>query len=93
VLPGHYQVRLTVNGKTLTQPLTVKMDPRISATAADLTLQFTLSKRVYDAMNRDPKHAQDWAALYGQLQGSDTAPTTQLAAAVRRKLASPVKQQ
>ena len=26
--PGNYNVRLTVNGKTYTQPLTVKADPR-----------------------------------------------------------------
>jgi photosystem II stability/assembly factor-like uncharacterized protein len=30
VLPGKYTVRLTVNGKTLTQPLVVKRDPRLS---------------------------------------------------------------
>jgi hypothetical protein len=27
-LPGEYTVKLTVDGKSLTQPLTVKMDPR-----------------------------------------------------------------
>ena len=91
MLPGRYTVRLSVNGKTMTQPLVVKMDPRVAASAADLALQFRLSKQVYDAMNKDPKGAQGWAALYGMLQGSDTAPTTQLVAAVRRKLAAPVK--
>jgi hypothetical protein len=29
VLPGTYTVRLTVGGKTLSQPLVVKMDPRV----------------------------------------------------------------
>ena len=29
VLPGMYTVKLTVNGKQLTQPLRVKMDPRL----------------------------------------------------------------
>jgi photosystem II stability/assembly factor-like uncharacterized protein len=29
VLPGHYTVKLTIGGKAYTQPLTVKMDPRI----------------------------------------------------------------
>jgi hypothetical protein len=28
VLPGGYTVKLTVNGKSYTEPLTVKMDPR-----------------------------------------------------------------
>jgi hypothetical protein len=91
VLPGRYTVRLSANGKTLTQPLVVKMDPRVTATAADLALQFRLSKQLYDAMNRDPKNAQRLASLYGMLQGSDTAPTTQLVAAVRRVLAAPPK--
>jgi len=30
VLPGNYSVRLTVNGKSFTQPLVVKMDPRLN---------------------------------------------------------------
>ena len=34
VLPGTYTVKLTANGKTLTQPLTVKMDPRVKTRAA-----------------------------------------------------------
>jgi hypothetical protein len=43
VLPGEYTVRLTVDGKTLTQPLTVKMDPRVTAPPAELERQFRLS--------------------------------------------------
>jgi hypothetical protein len=35
-LPGSYTVRLTADGKTMTAPLTVKMDPRVKATRADL---------------------------------------------------------
>jgi len=41
--PGAYQVKLTANGQTLTQPLTVLIDPRLAAegvTAADLQEQF-----------------------------------------------------
>ena len=36
VLPGTYTVRLTVDGKTETAPLVVKMDPRVEVSAADL---------------------------------------------------------
>ena len=32
-LPGQYTVRLTVDGKTLTQPLEVKLDPRLKCPA------------------------------------------------------------
>ena len=39
-LPGSYTVRLTVGGKTYTQPLTVKMDPRVKTPLLDLQKQF-----------------------------------------------------
>ena len=51
VVPGSYSVRLTANGKAYTQPLVVKMDPRVKQPAAALQQQFDLSKRVYDAIN------------------------------------------
>lgn len=35
-LPGDYTVRLTANGRAMTAPLTVKMDPRVTASRADL---------------------------------------------------------
>jgi photosystem II stability/assembly factor-like uncharacterized protein len=43
VLPGAYQVRLTAAGHSYTQPLTVKLDPRSTATPLDLSKQFELS--------------------------------------------------
>jgi photosystem II stability/assembly factor-like uncharacterized protein len=45
--PGEYSVTLTVNGQSFTQPLTVKMDPRVKASAADLQEQFDLSRQLY----------------------------------------------
>lgn len=48
-LPGDYSVVLTADGKSLTQPLPLKMDPRVKASAADLTKQFELSKALYEA--------------------------------------------
>ena len=50
-VPGKYTVRLTVDGKSQTQPLIVKMDPRVKATAADLKLQYDTSRAI-DAMLR-----------------------------------------
>jgi photosystem II stability/assembly factor-like uncharacterized protein len=47
VAPGDYTVRLTVDGKTCSQPLIVAMDPRVKASAADLQEQFDLSWRLY----------------------------------------------
>ncbi|MGI8745362.1 MAG: glycoside hydrolase [Bryobacteraceae bacterium] len=47
-MPGNYTVKLTVNGRSYTQPFTVKMDPRVRTSMAGVTRQFTLSKQVYD---------------------------------------------
>jgi photosystem II stability/assembly factor-like uncharacterized protein len=47
--PGEYSVALTAGGKTFTQPLTLKMDPRLKVSPADLAKQFELSKALYEA--------------------------------------------
>src|SRR5262249_60309483 len=47
VMPGQYAVVLTANGKTYSQPLTVKMDPRVKTSAAGLEQQFKLSQQLY----------------------------------------------
>ena len=52
-LPGTYTVKLTVDGDTQVQLLTVKMDPRVKASAADLQAQFVLETKIVDAMHRD----------------------------------------
>jgi photosystem II stability/assembly factor-like uncharacterized protein len=52
VLPGSYVLRLTANGRVFAQGITVKMDPRVKTPMADLTLQFTLSKKISDLMAR-----------------------------------------
>lgn len=52
VLPGAYKVRLTAAGLTLTQPLTVKLDPRAKETPEDLMAQHELSVRAVHEMNR-----------------------------------------
>ncbi len=46
---GTYTVKLTAAGRSVTQPLTVRMDPRVKTPPAALAQQFTLSKRLYDA--------------------------------------------
>jgi photosystem II stability/assembly factor-like uncharacterized protein len=46
VLPGAYTVRLTAAGKVLTAPLTVKLDPRVKATPADLIALHTAETKL-----------------------------------------------
>jgi photosystem II stability/assembly factor-like uncharacterized protein len=46
VVPGTYTVELTAGGKTVQQPLIVKLDPRVHATPADLEAQLALARRI-----------------------------------------------
>jgi photosystem II stability/assembly factor-like uncharacterized protein len=46
VPPGTYTIKLTANGVTSTQSLTVKMDPRVNTTPDALTKQFALASRL-----------------------------------------------
>ena len=51
-MPGTYRVRLTVDGKTLTQPVTVKRNPLITdVTLAELKEQFDLAVRIRDKLS------------------------------------------
>ena len=45
--PGHYLVRLTVDGRSFTQPLTLRLDPRVRTPAAGLAQLATLSEESY----------------------------------------------
>lgn len=63
-LPGQYTVKLAVGGETYSQPLNVKMDPRIHLTAAQLRAQFALATGLaqamdtsYAALQNEPPHS------------------------------------
>ena len=47
VIPGSYEVRFTVDGKSFTQPLKVIMDPRSVVTAAELEQQEKLGRQMF----------------------------------------------
>ncbi len=52
-LPGNYQVRLTLtNGKSMTAPFEVKIDPRVATSQSDLQKQFKLEMDVREQLNR-----------------------------------------
>jgi len=71
-LPGRYEVRLTVDGRTLTQPLTIRMDPRVRATPAALAQQFAAARRLTAAMQRDYDALQAVRALRAKTPASDS---------------------
>jgi hypothetical protein len=51
-VPGQYQVRLTVRGKSFTQPVEVKEDPRLKVADADLKKQFDLLMQIHDQVSK-----------------------------------------
>ena len=51
VLPGNYQVRLTADGVTQTQPFTVLKHPLRPISDADLQFQWDLASRIRDKVN------------------------------------------
>ncbi len=67
VLPGTYTVRLTVDGRSYSEPLTVKMDPRVTATSSDLQQQFEVASRVADLIERDFTALAESRALRDEL--------------------------
>ncbi|HEX5439133.1 MAG TPA: hypothetical protein VFW98_18415, partial [Gemmatimonadaceae bacterium] len=49
--PGHYTVRLTVNGKTLSRPFDIVKDPAITTSDADLVASTRTQVRIRDLMD------------------------------------------
>ncbi|MBZ5704157.1 MAG: glycoside hydrolase [Acidobacteriia bacterium] len=68
VLPGVYNLKLTANGKTYTQSLTIKMDPRVKTSQAGLRSQFELETRIVESLNRDYAALQEVKSIRKQLQ-------------------------
>jgi photosystem II stability/assembly factor-like uncharacterized protein len=44
--PGAYQVRLTVDGRAYTEPLELKLDPRVKASSEDVQKQVELGRKI-----------------------------------------------
>jgi len=51
IVPGTYQVKLTVDGSTMTENFEVRADPRLTTTAADYAKQLDLSLKIRDKLN------------------------------------------
>jgi hypothetical protein len=72
-LPGRYTVKLTVNGKSYTRPLTLKMDPNVKTPPAAIAEQFALATRITNAMRRDYDALQEVRAFRAQLDSLKSA--------------------
>ncbi|HXU36498.1 MAG TPA: glycoside hydrolase [Blastocatellia bacterium] len=51
-LPGTYTVKLTVGGRSYTQSLTIKMDPRVKTSPDGLSQQHAIAMRCYDGQKQ-----------------------------------------
>ena len=65
--PGAYTVRLTVDGKSVTQPLTLRLDPRVKTPAAALTQLAALTKEMYAGARAAHDAATEARTLVTQL--------------------------
>ncbi|MEO6223590.1 MAG: glycoside hydrolase, partial [Vicinamibacterales bacterium] len=71
--PGLYTVRLTVAGKPYTQPLTLRMDPRVKIPAMDMELLTQLTREMYDgavAARAAHKKARAWVTELNAMSGA-----------------------
>jgi photosystem II stability/assembly factor-like uncharacterized protein len=80
-VPGEYKVRLTVNGRSFTEPLTVKLDPRVEVSAAGLEQQFQLETRLASVMTGCYQAVGEARSLLDQLNKASKPESAQTAAA------------
>ena len=67
-LPGNYIVKLTASGKSSTQPLTIKMDPRVKSPQGALVRQFELASKLAARLGEVSGALQEASGLRGQIE-------------------------
>ncbi len=73
VAPGTYSVRLTVNGQSVTQPITVKMDPRVKITP-EVQQIFTLTTQAETRVRTAAAAYKEARALADKLKERKQSP-------------------
>ncbi len=91
VLPGQYTLILTVNRKQYTQPLEVRMDPRVKTSPEDLRRQFELDQKIAGALHKDYEALQQVRSLRSQLRSLGGSGPDANQAASKSKLAAIAK--
>jgi photosystem II stability/assembly factor-like uncharacterized protein len=67
-VPGQYSLRLTANGQTFSEPLLVKMDPRVKTSPEGLGLEFQKQQLLAGLMTKNTEALAQARALRDQLQ-------------------------
>ena len=90
-LPGSYTARLTVNGKSYSAPITIKMDPRVQISAAALEKKFLLETRLAALLSQTSKAVIEAGAMreaVEKLSKQTTGATADSVKTFQAKLAS-----
>ncbi|PYT92622.1 MAG: glycosyl hydrolase [Acidobacteria bacterium] len=69
VVPGTYQIKLTVGGKPLTTSAEIQKDPRVNVSQADLEKQYELSTRIRDRVSAGHETVNQMRSVREQLEG------------------------
>ena len=72
VVPGTYTAKLTVNGRSYTQPVTIVPDPRVKVPAAALAAQFRLQQRMVAGLTASYRGFNYVAALRSALDSAES---------------------
>ncbi len=86
-LPGRYTVRLTVNGRSLTQSLVVKMNPRVRTSLPELQAQFEAEQKLARMMTDTARAVQRIQDVRAQLRALNTRNAPELQQALSAFLA------
>jgi hypothetical protein len=85
VLPGNYRLELTVGGHKYSRQLSVKLDPRVSASGADLEAELRLAQEITSGMETSFRGYNQVAALRKQMSDRMKAPAADKDAAEQLK--------
>ncbi|GAC1446551.1 MAG: hypothetical protein NVSMB56_06310 [Pyrinomonadaceae bacterium] len=92
IVPGTYTVKLTLDGRSYTQPLVVKIDPRVKTSPEGLQKQFELSIQAYSGIQKSREALEQIRKLRTQLKETlartPQGATAEAAIALDKKLAT-----
>ncbi len=80
VVPGTYTLRLTAGGKTETQPLVVRMDPRVSVAPEAIARQLEVAQDAAEGMDRSFAAIEELGAYRKKMSASGPPPEKEAAA-------------
>jgi len=67
-LPGSYTFKLTVDGQSYSQPLALRMDPRVKTSAEDLRKQFEMESGAVKGMDASYRALEEVQSVRAQLK-------------------------